>query len=192
MKRLIILLSVISLVVSYCLSANSQSTKPSPEQYLTAEQLAKYQSDLKIAELEKKLQTYGKWVGVGGEIGIAVKEGLSAVVDVSEQFSNTNVGRFTMIMIAWKVLGKDLIRIILGLLFISMITPILYNSLKKTCIGFNRKIKGKGIRFWEAAEYEWVEATFKSNDDVNIGLVWFFYMVLIVGNIGITYLIMFA
>ena len=91
MKRLLVLLSIFSLLIVSIVNVQAQTpTKPSPEQYLTADQLAKYQSDLRVAELEKKLQTYGNWVGVGGEIGIAVREGLGAVVDVSEKFGKTD------------------------------------------------------------------------------------------------------
>lgn len=194
MKRLFVFLMLISLiVVSCCPSANAQTpAKPSPEQYLTADQLAKYQSDLRVAELEKKLQTYGNWVGVGGEIGIAVREGLGAVVDVSEQFGKTDVGKFTMIMIAWKVMGKDVIKIFIGLVFLFAALLIAYKSMRKTILGFNRKVKGNGLQFWKPKEYEWVDGSFRKHfDEEGYVFMWFLHVAFILGSIGITYAIMF-
>ncbi len=93
---------------------------------LTVDQLAKIKAEAEVKELSKKLETYGNWVGVGGEIGQAVKDGLTAVVDVADKFGNTNVGRFTMVMVAWKVMGKDIIQILLGLLFfITFVTTLI-------------------------------------------------------------------
>jgi len=194
MKKLFMLLLTISLfIVSCCPSANAQTTtKPSPEQYLTADQLSKYQSDLKVAELEKKLQTYGNWVGVGGEIGIAVKEGLSAVVDVSEQFSKTDVGKFTMIMIAWKVMGKDVVKIFIGLFFLITSLLITYKSLRKIILGFNRKVKGNGLQFWKPKEYEWIKGSFREDfSEEGYGLMWFLHIALVLLSVLITYQVMF-
>ena len=96
-----------------------------------------------------------------------------------------------MIMIAWKVMGKDIVRIILGLIFITAVTIIIYKSMRKTCFGFNRKVKGNGLRFWEASEYEWIDGTYKDNNDINIGAMWFLHMVILITSTGFTYLIMF-
>ena len=44
-----------------------------------------------------------------------MNEGLAAVVDQAERFGTTKVGNFVMVMIAWKVIGKDMVGIILGI-----------------------------------------------------------------------------
>lgn len=72
---------------------------------------------LKQIEMKQKIETYGTWVGLGREVGQAVNEGLQALTKQSEEFSKTGVGRFTMIMIAWKILGSQLIHIVFGILF---------------------------------------------------------------------------
>jgi hypothetical protein len=93
---------------------------------LTTDQLAKIKAEAEVKALSKKLETYGNWVGVGGEIGTAVKDGLTAVVDVSDKFGKTDVGKFTLVMVAWKVMGKDLVKIVLGLLFfIAFVTTLI-------------------------------------------------------------------
>jgi hypothetical protein len=56
-----------------------------------------------------------KWVGVGREIGVATKEGLSAVVDEANRFGTTKVGTFVMVLVAWKIIGSDLVALVFGL-----------------------------------------------------------------------------
>ena len=154
---------------------------------LTADQLVKIKTQQKVDELQSKIQTYGKWAGVGGEVGTAVREGLNAVVDVSEKFGNTKVGTFTMYLIAWKVVGVDITRIILGLLFVTIATIFILKALKSLT---TRKvsIKGAWYQFWVTKEYQIVEP----DDFEGIQAMKFLYVLLIAGAFGITYAIMFA
>ena len=164
-----------------------------PSTYLTAEQQAKYYSDLKIAELEKKLQTYGNWVGVGGEVGTAIKEGLTAVVDVADQFGKTDVGKFTMYMVAWKVIGKDIVRIVLGLIFIAVFTWLLIYSFKRTCLERRILVETKNagfMRYPKERKYEIIEPRF--GDGEGLGAIRVLHLVFFLIAIWITYGIMFA
>lgn len=82
---------------------------------------------LKESELteQQKSQLQGRqitsdvhsWTGVGHEVGVAMKEGLSALNDEVNKFSESPAGKFTMFIIAYKVLGQDLMRV-------TIITPI--------------------------------------------------------------------
>src|SRR3990167_5709437 len=72
--------------------------------------------DLDSATLKRVLSKKGSeigdvrsWVGVGKEVGEAVSGALGAVVDKAEHFGKSDVGRFTMLLVAWKLLGKDLL-----------------------------------------------------------------------------------
>jgi hypothetical protein len=67
--------------------------------------------------LQHQVQTkdVSQWLGIGKEIGIATKEGLESVVDVSEKFGTTNVGHFVMFMVAWKIIGKSILAVVLGI-----------------------------------------------------------------------------
>lgn len=56
-----------------------------------------------------------QYLGLGREIGEATKEGLNAVVDVAEKFGSTKVGTFVMVMIAWKIVAKDVLGVVLGI-----------------------------------------------------------------------------
>jgi len=48
-----------------------------------------------------------EWVEFGKNVGTAMDAGLTSLTDHAEKFSKTDVGRFTMAVIAWKVAGRD-------------------------------------------------------------------------------------
>lgn len=75
-------------------------------------------------ENEQNIQKIGKWVGVGKEVGTAMKEGLGALTNETDKFSKTGVGKFTMFIIAYKVLGNDIMRIILGFMLTIIATSM--------------------------------------------------------------------
>ena len=189
MKKILCLLTLFAFMVAL---APVQAQTPikqvgDPTSYMTTEQLAKYNSDMKIADLEKKLQTYGNWVGVGGEVGNAIEEGLTAVVDVADKFTGTDVGKFTLVLVAWKVIGKDIIRIVLGFIFIIIITWLFIKIYKNTYIPKKILTENPGI-FRYPKKYEIITPkTWEGYQGVKI-IMLFMY----VGAIGIAYAIMFA
>lgn len=72
---------------------------------LTPDQLTKVQKD----EIKQKLGQYSEYAEMGRGIGLAVGESLKGVKDVAVDFSRTEVGKFTLFLIAWKVMAKDVI-----------------------------------------------------------------------------------
>lgn len=58
-----------------------------------------------------------QWIGVGKEVGEAVNAGLGAVVTSAETFGKTDVGRFTMWLIMWKLFGSQILHIVLGFIW---------------------------------------------------------------------------
>ena len=194
MKKIFGLLTLMALTILIVTPTYSQVPGNVPEKIvvnksdLTPTQLLKIESDAKVAELEKKLETYGNWVGVGGEIGTAVKEGLNAVVDVSERFGKTDVGKFTLVMIAWKVMGKDTVRIILGVLLIIVTTLFIFINFRKNFTTRKVMIKGNRWLFWQEREYELV--TPRSYDGYEF--VKILHLFFLVGTYGVAYAIMFA
>lgn len=70
--------------------------------------------------LQHQVDSTSKWVGIGREVGAATREGLESVVDVSNKFGETKVGTFVMVMVAWHVIGTQVLRVVLGIpLFVS-------------------------------------------------------------------------
>ena len=180
------------LIAMFALSivANAQVTKkPILTDYLTQEQLLQFESDKKIADMTKKMEQYGSWVGVGGEVGGAIKEALSAVVDVTDKFSKTNVGEFTLVMVAWKVMGKELIRILLGITFLIIMIFTLRRIHKQGFSDTRIIIEDPGF-FKYPKKYEIVKHDTDYDGYQFIKLI--LYPVLVIGSIGVTYAIMFG
>ena len=106
MKRFYGLLSILTLIliVGQPIYAQSQTVDNRvvvDKSILTPDQLAKLQADALTNQVVEQVSTYSKIAGVGKEVGIAVREGLTAVVDIADKFGGTDVGKFTMVMIAW-------------------------------------------------------------------------------------------
>lgn len=84
-----------------------------PISKLTVQQKA----ELSSQALSDKVAGVGKYAGVGKEIGEAVNSGLQAVTANASAFADTRVGKFTMFVIAWKVMGNDLSRVFFAIMF---------------------------------------------------------------------------
>lgn len=204
MKKILILVTLIALfVVACCPNASAQTTtNPSdPVSYMTETQRLQYEADQKLAELQKikdleierlegKIKQYGDWVGVGGEVGQAIEEGLTAVVDVADKFGKTDVGKFTMVLIAWKVMGKDIIKIILGLLFFGVLVFMLSRYYRRTIADRRILVKRTPQGVWkrDIKEYEVVESSLDGDERawLTAGLIVAFLL-----GIWITYGVMF-
>ena len=78
-----------------------------------------------VQEAVKVLPKANEWAGIGKEVGIAVNEGLSAVTDQAQKFSETRPGKLTMVIIAWKVIGKDFTGLVLGIPMLILWTCLL-------------------------------------------------------------------
>lgn len=192
MKRIVFLLSIVAMLFLNCTIVQAQqqgqdekitvSTKD-----LTVDQLAKIKAEAEIKTLQNKLDTYGKWVGVGGEIGTAVKEGLTAVVDVSEKFGKTDVGKFTLVMIAWKVMGEDAVGLVVGLLFFIVTVTLITVLFRRLTKNERVLIKDNGW-FKYPKEYKVVETDLTGEA---LGWTYFLYIVALFAIIGISCAIIF-
>lgn len=120
-------------------------------------------------QVTETLQTYGEWAGIGSEIGIAMKEGLTAVKDVAVDFSKTDVGTYTMVLIAWKVVGQDITGIFVGLLSFLIGVPIIIWSYKRSCMARRVCIKDEG--WFKAKEYKIIEI----DGDINVAAAIFLH-----------------
>ena len=191
MKKILGLLAIMTLTVlvfapqTYSQTVNEKITVNASD--LTVDQLAKIKAETEVKELQKKLDTYGNWVGVGGEIGNAVKEGLTAVVDVADKFGKTDVGKFTLVMVAWKVMGKELVGIVLGLLFFFLFTFLLIWLYKRLIVA--RKVMVENPGFWKYPKKYEVVKTELDGDGVLVLTIILIIAELL--NIWITYSIMF-
>ncbi len=106
-----------------------------PQKYLSQDALAH--------KADASLEGASRWVGFGKEIGQAMNEGLGAVVTQTDKFGATRVGTFVMVMVAWKVIGHELLAVVLGI-------PIM--------------IAGVGLWVWSFRRFFWPIRTLAKQD----------------------------
>lgn len=162
-----------------------------PKESLTEQQKKLLEKEIAVqsnAILDEKLETYSKFAGVGKEVGVAVREGLTAVVDVSEKFGKTDVGKYTMILIAWKVVGSEAVKIVIGILFLIIFNFFLYRIYRTTFITRRVRKTGHWWKIWEPSDFEIVEAQEFEGDAI---VKWIAIPVIIGLSFVVTYNIMF-
>jgi hypothetical protein len=98
-----------------------------PRSALTAQQLA----GVEAQGIKEKAEAYGAWVGVGKEVGEAVNSSLSAISDNAAKFADTKVGKFSMFIVAWKVLGNDILGVFYALILVFIGLPVLIWSYRR-------------------------------------------------------------
>lgn len=157
MKKFLILFVSMAMI---SLASMSQTITLSPEDLQKLDPSVKAQIDQLQAqkEITGTLETASKWAGLGKEIGITVKESLEAVVDVSDKFSKTDVGKFTLFLVFYKVAGADFLQLIIGFIWIGIVLIVSYrmyrNNLDRTVLVSKKWNKeGKG---WDK-EYKIIE-----------------------------------
>lgn len=107
MKKLLIYLILSCSVLT---AQQKEETVEVPKSMLSDTQKQK----LETANIKEKAELYGNWVGLGKEIGSAVDGSLSALTTNADNFAKTGVGKFTMFLVAYKVIGTDLIQFVIG------------------------------------------------------------------------------
>lgn len=145
MKKVLVLLALMT--VAFTVSAqNSQKPKQIVVNVndLTQDQLAKVQARNKVEQVTGQIETYSKYAGMGKEVGIAVSEGLGAVKDVTLEFADSNVGKLTMALIVWKVIGDDLKGMVLGIPIWLLVTFLFIWSYRRSLIRRKKLIKKDG------------------------------------------------
>src|SRR5271157_4940498 len=81
-----------------------------PKSMLTKDQL----DAIAQQNMKDKVERYGKWVGIGHEVGQAVNESLSAITTQANNFAQTPVGKWTIVVVIYKVIGQQLTGLIIG------------------------------------------------------------------------------
>ena len=191
MKKYLVLLT---LAVSFVLSgfAHAQTdtgTVVIKKSDLTAEQLAKIESQQKVQEVTQKLQAVHEWAGIGKEIGEAVNDGLKAVTTQAATFAETNPGKLTMFLIAWKVMAKDVLELCHGLKGTLVGIPFLIFLDSFLIFMWLRTTRSRTILTTEdekGKHYQQVETWFTKDDAESTNRVTFmvaWWIVALIGNI---------
>lgn len=106
---------VVLLVLLGCSAAAAQDEKPEVVT-IRKDQLTKQQlQEVAVENAAQQLKTYGFAAGIGHEVGVALNEGLSAVTVQANNFAQTPVGKWTVAIIVFKVLGQQAVGFLVGM-----------------------------------------------------------------------------
>ncbi|MFC1756538.1 hypothetical protein ACFLZC_00030 [Patescibacteria group bacterium] len=94
---------------------------------------------IKAEQTLQNIQAYGEYAKWGQEVGVAVNETLKAITVHSENLSETNVGKFAMFLIAWRILAKDAFGIGQDLMGFLVAIPFLFLGSSINVYFFRRK-----------------------------------------------------
>lgn len=118
MKYFTMFLAMVMLLVTTNVLAQQQGQTNKivvDKSLLTPEQIAQAEAQATLDRTKSTVEQAGEWVGLGKEIGSAVDGALSALTERTDQFAKTDVGKFTMFLVAYKVIGSDLIQAVVGI-----------------------------------------------------------------------------
>lgn len=82
--------------------------------------------------IEKRIGRYGKWVGLGKEVGIAVNGCLEAINAELVKLSETKLGKRAIFLVTWKVLYSDVLGLFIGIPSL-IVWTILFVWVMKRC-----------------------------------------------------------
>lgn len=154
---------VIVLLLTALASAQTKTVSV-PEEELTEQQKARF---LKDGIKSPSVENAHAWVGLGKEIGEAFNSSLGAFTDQADRFSRTNVGKFAMVVVAWKVIGNEATHFLAGLLELLVFVPFFCWSYRKTCMTRRIVLSKEGPfwnrkKTWETIPYEVQEGVFQA------------------------------
>lgn len=133
MKKILMIFAAI--LMSASVFAQSLGITLTPEQIdrldpTTKAQIVALQTEQKSDQI---IATGSKWVGLGKEIGSAMNESLTAITTTAANFADTKLGRFTMILVAYKVIGTELLQIAFGILWLIILIWVSIYLYKNNC-----------------------------------------------------------
>lgn len=99
-------------------SAYSQVTISQEDFDKLPEEIQQQISKADTANVVQKLEETSKAVSIGKEIGTAVNETLTSVGDNVIKIAESNVGQTAIGIAAWKLLWKDIVGIVVGLILL--------------------------------------------------------------------------
>ena len=165
----ILMICVLTLSIGIVAHAQDENHVLVPRSLLTPEQLEKAtHGDLKTNVHE--------WAGLGKEVGEAVNSSLSAITEQSNAFAKTGVGKLTVVLVVWKVIGDEVVHIVFGLLELAIFLPLWIWSYRRTCLSHRVKIEKDK---WQVVDY-------RPSGDFNPRIVHALVIVVLVGTILVT------
>mgnify|MGYP001564619228 CR=1 FL=1 len=150
---------LVTVIMLFCMvSSASAQNSPQPEMILVQKN-SLTEAQVKAAELQSTVDIYGKYAGLGKEVGTAINEGLKAVTTQTADFAKTSPGKLTMFIIAWKVIGIQFVQMIVGSILLAVGTAYFIYIFNKNCsrkvVDIKLSAKGKVLERKVDSPYEY-------------------------------------
>jgi len=128
------------------------------------------------SKISKKdtIKNVSEWVNLGSSIGKGLSSSAKELGVTVNEFSKTSVGKWTMFLIIFKVIGSHILHFIAGMLMLIIgipITTFLINKKVGVEITYNEK-DGKKLKVVK-----------NRLDDETTGIFWFAYIVIVLASI---------
>lgn len=132
-------------VASGAVSAQSSGIKGIDVNGLTEEQKAdlvkqaeqmKKQSGTKETIIDKvsNPENLNKWIEVGQGMGVAIAEVAKHVGVAADEFLKSSAGKITLALIVWKVIGRELVHLSGGIVFMLVFVSLWIYFFKRMCL----------------------------------------------------------
>ena len=149
---------------------------------LSPEQLAKVTAEQRIAQIRAEAEKAGTYAKFVQEFGVGVSEASHEVTDATIKFGRTGLGKTIMAMVAFHVLGNDVMGYIACLPMLIFLTIVFVVTWRRNCMGVSFVVEEKretdssqgGVRwrFWRrhvSRQYE--------TEDEGLGSEWRYWTV---------------
>lgn len=196
MKKILIL--AIALAASTAVFAQGQASQPVQQTAQAAPQaqevIVKIQQQAPELPKTTVVQKANEWVDFGKNVGAAMDAGLTSLTEHAEKFSKTDAGRFTMLVIAWKVAGRDAMElterfthVVVGIGILCVWIPLAVWFFRKNFMAHRVLIEKSGPFWNRTKKYGMVNDDMSDNRATS---AWFFGIIAIIVTIMIVGIIL--
>jgi len=171
---------ILSLVLAaFAFTAMAQETVQVDVTKLSQQELALYQKLKQHAQDGLSLDNLSpekidKYAQIGKSFGTAFKECWTTVSTDAERFANSSAGKWAMVMVTWKIMGKDatqllrdIIRIGIGVFLLAIGVPFFIYIFRRNCVPA-RRLKSANKIGWFTYRREYDGTTDPIHEDVAI------------------------
>jgi hypothetical protein len=175
MKKVIFLLAITFCAAAAFAQGSGQIVVDKSD--LPEDLLRQLEKKQKVEQVKENIETAKEVAqdarSIGHEIGVAVDEALGAVTKHAETFGKTDVGKFTMAMVAVSILKDQIpfvydriVGLVFGIPFLIFIDIVLFLVFFRTTRQRKRVIIVEGKKTYEYVD-TWFTAGPNNNDDVS-------------------------
>lgn len=87
-------------------------------------------SVIKVTNPAGTVEVVSKWAEAGKSLAVGLGAGAREIGVAVNDFADTRVGKITTYIIIWKLMGKELMGLVMGLFIILIVIPVIWKSFR--------------------------------------------------------------